>query len=232
MQVSDIMTRDVIFATADMTIEAAAALMVNNRLSGLPVVAGDGGLAGMITEGDLLRRVEIEAEGKPAGWLSSFFRPGQCARDYARTHGRKVGELMSDEIVTVSPTTSVSEAARLLESHRITRLPVLEDNRLVGIVTRADLLKALLAALPETSGETLPDGELHRRVIAECARQGWVPRVGFSVAAKDGYIVLSGVVPDESERVALRVIAENVPGARGVRDNLVCIEPLSGAVLG
>jgi CBS domain-containing protein len=214
-----------------MKVEDAAQLMMRHRLSGLPVLDENGALAGIVTEGDLLRRAEIGTEGQGPGWLVSFFTPGRSARDYVHTHARKVGDLMTRDVVTVSESTSLADAVTLMQAHNVKRLPVIEQGRVVGIVARADLLKALVKALTDSPACTVPDAELRDKLLAEMNRQGWVPHANLGASVKSGVVTYFGTIQDERERNALHVIAENIAGVKDIRDQLVCIEPMSGAVI-
>lgn len=231
MKVADFMSTTPITVTADVGLEAAARLMVDHRVSGLPVVDGAGGVIGMITEGDLIRRVELGTAGRPAGWLSGLFSPGRSAREFVSTHGTRVGEVMSGEVVSVSPEATLAEVVALMDTHQVKRLPVLQAGRLVGIISRADLLRALAQLLGEQHVEAISDIELRKRVLAKIAEQAWAPCATVDATVKDGVVELRGAVSDDRERVGLRVIAENTPGVRQVHDRLVWVEPFSGTVI-
>jgi len=157
--------------------------------------------------------------------------PGRIAGEYVRTHGRKVEEIMTSDVVSVTQETPLGEVVGLMERRRIKRLPVLGDDVLVGIVSRADLLRSLLHALEAQHSETRRDDEILEQIQAELAKAAWVPRDGLSIAVKDGIVDLNGVILDEKEREALRVVAENTPGVRAVEDHLVWVEPVSGTII-
>jgi CBS domain-containing protein len=231
MNVSDVMTRAIVSAVPGMKVEDAARLMVQHRLSGLPVLDKQGVLAGIITEGDLLRRAEIGTEGQGPGWLVSFFVPGRSAREYVRTHARKVEDLMTRDVVWVGEQTPLADAVALMETHRVKRLPVVEQGKVVGIVARADLLKAFVKALPESPACVVTDAEMTERLRAELNGQGWAPHANLGASVKNGVITFFGTIQDERERSAIRVIAENIAGVKSIRDQLVCVEPMSGAVV-
>jgi CBS domain-containing protein len=142
------MTHRPITIGPDASLDKAAALMIGNRVSGLPVVNAWGVVVGMITAGDLIRRAELGTARPPPGWLSSFVSPGHAAQDYLYAHGRKVREVMTHEVITVSPETALAEVTEMMESQQLKRLPVLEKGKLVGIVSRADLLRVPTQLLP------------------------------------------------------------------------------------
>jgi CBS domain-containing protein len=205
--------------------------MVRHGISGLPVINPDRTLAGIMTEGDLLRRAEIGTAGNSPGWLACLFTPGRSAHDFVRAHARKVEELMTREVITVAAGDSLADAIALMQAHGIKRLPVVENGRLTGIVSRADVLRALLTKLSGVPVVSATDAEILDRIRAEISRHGWLPRLNIDLNVRDGVVELLGIIPDERERAALRVIAENTPGTKSVRDRLICVEPLSGAVI-
>ncbi|HXZ00429.1 MAG TPA: CBS domain-containing protein [Stellaceae bacterium] len=231
MKVSDIMTRGAVTVTADSTIEAAARLMLSHRISGLPVVDAAGAVIGIVTEGDLLRRVEIGTEARRGRWFELLVGPGRLAGDYVRSHARKVGEVMTREVAGIGPEAPLAEAVALMERRHVKRLPVIDGGRVVGILSRANLLSALLEMLAAPTPGAGSDREIRERVLAEIDKQRWAPRVSIDVAVSQGIVELHGAITDERERTALRVAAENVPGVKGVRDHLVWIDVVSGMVL-
>jgi len=236
MNVADIMTRQVISVTPQTTIAEAAQLLLDNRISGLPVVDPGGAVVGIVTEGDLLRRVETGTQRRHSHWLEFLIAPGRLAREYTDANARNVGEVMSAEVVSVTPGDALPEVIRLMEHHHVKRLPVIEAGRLVGIVSRANLVRALLRNLAEPPGNAAGDAvagdaDIQGRIVAEIARQPWGPRASVDVRVKDGTVELYGTITDERERTALRVLAENHPGVKAVLDHLVWVEPVSGLVI-
>jgi CBS domain-containing protein len=152
LTIEDIMTRHVITVTPTTPIHAAARLMVEYRVSGLPVVGEDGRLVGIISEGDLILR-HRRPRTKP--WWRAFFDDGeQLAREFRKAVGTTVAEVMSHPVISISPAWGVETAAAILQNRSIGRLPVVRDGRLVGIVSRADLIKALAYG---TDGGAIPD---------------------------------------------------------------------------
>jgi CBS-domain-containing membrane protein len=202
--------------------------MIENRISGLPVVDAAGRLVGMVTEGDFLRRTETGTEIRRPRWLQFLLSPGRLADEYVRTHARKVGEVMTPDVAAVTEDTLVDEIVRLMERSRIKRVPVLRDGRLVGIVSRADLVRALAGLLAEAAPASLDDTALRDRILADLDKQSWSPRVGVNVTVRNGMVDLWGTLTDERERQALCVACENVSGVKGVRDHLCWVEPQSG----
>ncbi len=229
MKVHDVMTWGAITVEPDASVARAVRLMLQNKISGLPVVDGKGQLVGMVTEGDFLRRGELGTQWQRPRWLEFLLGPGRLAAEYVRSSGQKVGEVMTIEPRTVTPATPLDEVVRLMERHRIKRLPVVQDGKLVGIVSRANLLHALASVAHEVKAPAGDDATIRERILAECAKQSWATHV--NVVVRDGVVGLWGVITDERERQAFIVAAENVPGVKAVHDHLAWIEPTSGMVV-
>jgi CBS domain-containing protein len=228
MKAADVMTRNVISVGTAASVLEAIRLMLQNKISGLPVVDGEGLLVGMVTEGDFLRRAEVGTERKHSRWLEFLMGPGRLADEYVRSHGRKVGEIMSPDPVTITEDTPLDAVVRIMEEHRIKRLPVVRGRRVVGIVSRANLLHALASVARELPAGEQSDTEIRERILAELANKRWVPRNFVDPVVRNGTVELWGTIFDERERQAVRVLAENVPGVKAVRDHLVWVEPMSG----
>ncbi len=231
MNASDVMSRNILSVGPNTPVAEAIRLMLDNHVSGLPVIDETGQLVGILTEGDLLRRGETGTERHRPRWLEILMGPGRLASEYVRTHGRKVEEIMTRELVSVVPETPLDEIVELMERRRIKRVPVLDGEKPVGIVSRADLLRALARALEDQSAGVAGDEEIRERILAELAKVAWVPRDGLAITVENGVVDLNGVILDEKEREALRVAAENVPGVRAVEDHLVWVEPVSGTII-
>ena len=230
MKASDVMTRNVITVERETSVADVIRLMLENNVSGLPVL-DDGKVVGILTEGDLLRRSETGTEKQRPRWLEILMGPGRMAGEYVRTHGRKVEAIMTTDLISVTGDTPLDEVVGLMERRRIKRVPVIEGDALIGIVSRLDLLRALLRTIEAEHSEIRGDDEIREQILAELAKAAWVPRDGLSISVKDGVVDLNGVSLEEKEREALRVVAENVPGVKAVEDHLVWIEPVSGTVI-
>ena len=228
MKVSEFMTQPVITTTPSAGIEEVVRLMTANRISGLPVMDAGGAILGMITEADLLRRSETGADSPAAGWRTLFTGAARLAERYVRSHGRKVGEIMTHGAISIAPDEPLGEAAALMEARRVKRLPVLEHGRLVGIISRTDLLRALQQILPPGPSAAASDVAIRRAIWAELDRQRWVPPTFVDVKVDHGTVELRGIVLNDAERRALRVVAENIPGVKAVVDHLVWVEPYTG----
>jgi CBS domain-containing protein len=228
MNASEIMTRSVVTVAPGASIEDATRLMLGNRLSGLPVTDATGTVVGIITEGDLIRRTETGTDPGTSAWRAFWIGPERLAARYVHSHGRRVEEIMSREVITVTPATSLSEVVELMESRGIKRLPVLDNGRMVGIVSRADLLRALLRLLPQAPADECSDALVRSAIFAELDRQRWAPRAFVDVRVDHGVVQLRGIVTSQAEREALRVATENTPGVKGIVDDLIWVEPYSG----
>ena len=226
MQVKDIMTINVISIGADESVAKAASLMLQNRISGLPVVDTEGELVGMVTEGDFLRRRELGTQRRRPKWLEFIVGPGKLAEDYVRTSGRKVQDIMTPDPWTISEDDTLEAIVEMMERHHIKRLPVTQGGRMVGIVSRANLMHALATVARDLPPPAGGDSAIRANILAAIAKQDWAPRI--NVIVKDGVAELRGVVTDDRERQGLVVAAENVGGVKKVHDHLVWVEPISG----
>lgn len=229
MKAADVMTRNVIVTTPDASIVDVARLMLQNGISGLPVVS-DGRLVGIVTEGDFLRRAETGTERHRPGWLEFLLGPGRLAEDYAHSHGRKVEEVMTSEPSSVSEDTPVEEIVALMERKHIKRVPIVAEGRVVGIVSRSNLLNALASLSRVAAPVTTSDAALRDRILKELGSKPWAP-MGLNVVVRDGEADLSGVIVDERERQAIKVAVENIPGVKAVHDHITWIEPVTGMFL-
>jgi len=229
MKAHDVMTWGAITVEPEASVARAVRLMLQNKISGLPVVDDKGQLVGMVTEGDFLRRGELGTQRQRPRWLEFLLGPGRLAAEYVQSSGQKVGEIMTPEPKTITPETPLDEVVSLMERHRIKRLPVVQDGKLVGIVSRANLLHALASVAREVKVPAGDDATIREQILAECARQPWAPHV--NVVVRDGVVGLWGVITDERERQALVVAAENVRGVKAVHDHLAWVEPTSGMIV-
>jgi CBS domain-containing protein len=227
MRVKDVMTPNVICIGADEPVLKAARLMLQNRISGLPVVDKEGELVGMVTEGDFLRRGELGTQRQRPKWLEFIVGPGKLAQEYTHSSGRKVEDIMTPDPWTIGQDELLEAVVDTMERHHVKRLPVTRSGRMVGIVSRANLMHAL-ASLSRDVPAPPPGGDsaIRDKILAAIAKQDWAPRV--NVIVKDGVAELHGVITDDRERAGLIVAAENVPGVKRVRDHLVWVEPISG----
>jgi CBS domain-containing protein len=232
MKAKDVMTSPVISVEPDAAVLQAVRIMLQRRVSGLPVVDGAGRLVGIVTEGDFLRRAETGTQRRRPRWLEFLAGPGRLAQDYARAHARKVSEVMTPEPITVDEETPLEDIVRLMEKRQIKRIPVVRGNDIVGIVSRANLLHALASVAREAKPVEQSDEAIRAQLLAELAKQSWAPAALIDPVVRNGVIELWGTITDERERPALVIAAENVPGVKGVRDHLVWVDATSGMVFG
>lgn len=229
MIAQDLMTSPAVTIRSDGTLLDALRLMVDRRISGLPVVDENGKLVGQITEGDLLRRSEIGSERHRPRWLEYVLGPGQLAADYVKSHSQSIGDLMTGNPISISEKTPVSEIAEVMLSAAVKRLPVLENGRVIGVVSRGDLLRSVLRQMESTLGMRLGDEAIKDSVWREIRSQSWTDPEMLDISVRDGVVTLRGVIMNQKLRQALRVAAAGVPGVVQVVDAVAWVEPLTGA---
>src|ERR1700690_3961815 len=230
MRAHQIITRPVITVTPETTIVEAANTMLQKHVSGLPVVDATGKLVGVVSEGDFIRRSEIGTQRKRGRWLRFILGPGKSASDFVHEHGRKIAEVMTKSPLTITEDTALEEIVELMEKNNVKRLPVIRADRVVGIVSRANLLQAVASLAREIPDPTADDDHIRNRVIDAMEKNDWCP-FGLSVIVKDGIVHLSGVITEERARKAAVVAAENVTGAVKVHDHLCWVDTMSGMYL-
>ena len=218
MRARDVMVRAVVTTSPDTAVEALARLMINLRISGVPVMDRHGQLVGIVTEGDLLRRVETGTERHRPRWSEAFSPNSRLAAEYIKSHAKRVADIMTREVFSVEELATLGEIADLLETKHIKRVPVVHDGKIIGIVSRADLLKVLASGGVKTADEER-DRTIRRQLLAELREQKWAAAGEGHVVVSDGVVHFWGLVGSEEERRALRIVAENTPGVRGIEDH-------------
>lgn len=221
MNAGDIMSSPVISVAPDTAVRQIAALLFKERISGVPVL-DKGKLVGLVSEGDLLHRQEIGTDRpkRSGSWWLRLFSSDQTPAEYVKAHGRFARDVMTREVETIAPDTSVTEIATLLESRGIKRVPVMRDGQVVGIVSRANLVQALAGGHPPVARLTGPaDQAIRGRLQAELARQPWWHAAASNVIVTDGVVHYFGTFDRDDERDAARVAAENIPGVRAIEDH-------------
>jgi len=226
MQVKDIMTKNVITIGCDDPVLDAARLMLQNRISGLPVVDRGGELVGIVTEGDFLRRSELGTQRRRPKWLEFILGPGRLAEEYVHNSGREVEEIMTPDPFCAAESDQLEKVVEQMERRHVKRLPVVSSGRIVGIVSRANLMHALASLSRSPAAASASDSAIRDQILASLAAQNWAPRV--NVVCKSGVVELWGVITDDRERQAVIVAAENVAGVKKVHDHMVWVEPMSG----
>jgi len=231
MKAEDVMTRHVISIDPNATVLQAARTMLQHRISGLPVIDKAGKLVGVISEGDFLRRSETKTEHRRSRWLEFVMGPGRIADEYTHTHGSKVSEVMSTDVQAVNDNTALEDIVELMERRRIKRVPVLCGGEVVGIVTRSNLMHAMVGLARGAHAPAESDIAIRDRLLGEMKKEKWAPTATANVVVHGGVVELWGVIIDERQRMALKVAAENIPGVKAVKDHLVWVEPTSGMVI-
>lgn len=227
MRAHQIMTKPVITIEPDATIVEAANVMLRQHISGLPVVDAAGTLVGIVSQGDFLRRSEIGTGRRRGRWLKFILGSGRSAIEFVHEHGRKISEIISPAPVTVMEDTPLADIADLMEKRNVKRLPVVRGGRLVGIVTRTNLLQAVADLARDVPDPTADDDRIRERIIRAMEKADWRP-VGLNVIVRDEIVHLSGAILDERARQAAIVAAENIEGVRKVHDHLCWVDSITG----
>jgi CBS domain-containing protein len=230
MRVRDVMTYGALGVPVTATLSEAVETMLRSHVSALFVFDAEHAMVGVVSEGDLLRRAELGTERKRPHWLEFLLSGGRLAQSYAHSHGRKVAEIMTPEVVTIAEDADLSEAVDLMLKRKVKRLPVLRGEAVVGVISRSDLLKGLLESLPKPDAPH-PDAEIKAAIQVELDKLGWAPRASVRVEVANGVVTFEGAITDERLRSGLKVIAENTPGVKEVHDHIGWIEPNSGFYL-
>ncbi|WP_291865752.1 CBS domain-containing protein [Bradyrhizobium sp.] len=230
MRAHQIMTRPVITVTPETTVLEAANTMLQKHVSGLPVVDASGKLVGIVSEGDFIRRGEIGTQRKRGRFLKFILGPGAAATDFIQAHGSKVAEIMTQQPVTVTEDTPLEDIVQRMENNNVKRLPVMRGEKIVGIVSRANLLQAVASLARQVSDPTADDDHIRNRIIDALEKNDWCP-FGLTVIVRDGIVHLSGVITEERSRQAAVVAAENITGVKKVHDHLCWVDTMSGMYL-
>jgi CBS domain-containing protein len=233
MQVKDIMTRAVVTVKPTTHLTQAIAKLLGNGISGVPVLDEDRKLVGILTEGDLLRRVETSTEPQTSRFLSFLRSTGSQAEEFVRTHSRRVRDVMTEDVATIEEEASLEDAVNLMEKKDIKRLPVLRNGLLVGILSRSDLVRALGNKLRSMDAQDdLSDGAIEKRLNEMLDGEPWYNSHDVRFKVRDGVVTLDGIVVDQRTRLALWVAAENVAGVKAVNDELTYVDPLATSGVG
>jgi len=231
MLARDVMTSGVVPVNSSSSLAEAVELMVKLKVSGLPVVDDRGQLVGMLTEGDLLRRAELGTERKRPRWLEFLLGPGAIAQDYVKTHARRVDEVMTEGAYSVAEATPLADVVSLMNSRRVKRVPVVRDGLPVGIISRADLVRALGVMMQGAADQPKrDDANIKATILETLNRQKWAANSPISVQVHEGNVEIRGVLTDDRQRAAIVVAVENTPGVKAVTDNLALIEPFAASL--
>jgi len=219
MKAADIMVKEVVTAGPETSVQELAAIMLERRISGMPVVDGAGRLLGIVSEGDLIRRPEIDTDRVKLGWLRLLVSDEARARDFVKSHGRKAREVMTQPAISVAADAPLAEVVWLMERHRVKRLPVVEKGRLVGLVTRADLLRAV-AARQALAPVERGDEELRQKIVSMLRDEDWAASAVVHVQVENGVAQLWGTVESGDQREALLLAVRGVAGVKDVQPHL------------
>jgi CBS domain-containing protein len=233
MKAADIMTANPITVRPDTPLDAAVALLIEKRISGLPVLDAEGYLVGILTEADLIRRAETGTERKPR-WLEMLFSQQRLASEYVHTHAQTVADVMTHDVAFVTPDTPLADVVTHMEKRQVKRLPVLDrpGGALVGIIARADLVRALAHMLAERPAPISSDAAIRARILAEIAAQPWTPQLrDLAITVTDGTVELTGIIHHDEQRKALKVLIAGVPGVKAVEDQLIWSDVTTGGLI-
>lgn len=220
MIAADVMNAPVITAKPEMSVEQVARIFLQRHISAMPVVDTQGKLIGIISESDLLHRSETGTERQRPWWLVALTSDEILASEYVKARGSSVSDLMTRKVITAEPDTPLSEIASLLEKNAIKRIPILVNGQPIGIVSRADLLYALVMAR-HTVKIPLSDRKIREQLLAHLKKQAWSYSVQLNVTVNNGIVDLWGISDSEAEKKAIRIAAENISGVRAVNDHIV-----------
>jgi CBS domain-containing protein len=218
MKVAEVMESNVVSVRPDTTVSDVAKILLSHRFSAVPVLDENSKLVGIVSEGDLIRRVETGTERHRSWWLEVLTSGEKLATDYVKSHARYAGEIMTRPVVTVEEGTTLAEIAKLFEHHNIKRVPVVRGDKIIGIVSRADLLR-VLASLHEKSGPVVADdAEIRAEILKQLKSEHWFASAQVEISVRGGVVKVEGVVTSPEQQNAIRVAAENVSGVRTVND--------------
>jgi len=224
MNAGDVMIREVVTIGPETPVLEIVQLLLARGISGVPVIDEDGGLVGVVSEGDLLRRVEIGTEKHRGGWRAFFTGTVTLAEEYVRSRGTMARDIMTHEVVSVSRTTRLGDIAELMEHNHIKRVPVLEDGRLVGLVSRSNLLRAFASQRAEAGPVVgADDTAIREALLAELGRQTWSRRAENTVVVTDGVVHLWGLAATPEELRALELAAQGIAGVKAVRNHMIVL---------
>jgi len=227
MRAHQIMTHNVITVSPETSIFAAASIMLENHISGLPVLGPTGELIGIVSEADFLRRSEIGTQRRRPRWLQFFTSAGRLADDFVAERGRNVGDIMTRDPITVSEDTELEKLVSLMERNGVKRIPVVRGNRLIGIVTRSNLLRAVAGMARDIPDPTADDDHICARLLRTLGTADWRP-MGLQISVRNGVVHLHGLITDDRARRAAIVAAETTEGVREVHDHICLVDSWSG----
>jgi CBS domain-containing protein len=220
MKARDVMTLAVFTVKPTTSVKDVARLFVEQRISAAPVVDDQRKIVGIVSEGDLVHRTEISTERRHPWWLDLVVRDEVIdAKEYIKAHAKRVADVMTKKVITAEPDTPLQEIAETLEKYGIKRLPILCDGRLVGIVSRANLVQAIATGGSKLD-TALSDTSIREKLLTELNKQNWAHTALLNATVNGGVVDLWGFIESDTERKAIRVAAEATPGVRAVNDHM------------
>jgi len=225
MKAADVMVSAVISVGPNARVEEVAGILLAKRISAVPVIDEQGELLGIVSEGDLMRRAEAGTDRSRSWWLEYLTGKQVLAAEYVKSHSHKVTDVMTRSVITATPETPLSEIATLLERNRIKRVPIVQNGKVVGIVSRANLLQAL-ASMPakNAAAESAGDSQIREEVLSRLNAELWRPSM-LNVTVRDGTVDLWGFVASDDEKKATRIAVESIPGVKTINDHLTIPPP-------
>jgi CBS domain-containing protein len=221
MIAADVMVRNVVSVKPGDNVGEVVNLLLEHDISAVPVVDEEDRVVGILSEADLIHRQEIDTDKPHRWWIEAVLPASKLANEFTKAHGQRVEEIMSPDVVTAAEDTPLGEIAALLERHRIKRVPIVRDGKLVGIVSRSNLIQGLASAMPHADGPTASDRQIRLDLLDRLAHQKWTEFGETNVIVKDGVVHLWGLVYTPAERKALVALAEEIPGVVGVSDEMI-----------
>jgi CBS domain-containing protein len=220
MLARQVMTPNPIAVAATIAVEDVARILLERRISAVPVIDAESRVIGIVSEGDLMRRREAGTERRYSWWLELVSDPQTMARDFVKSTGHKVSDVMTKQVISVGEDTPLAAIAEILEKRHIKRVPVVKNGKLVGIVSRADLVRALLTGRAAAGASAASDSDIRDHFLARLGQEPWGPRSFVNIVVSEGQVELWGFAGSPDEARAIGLLAEDVPGVRGVVNNV------------
>jgi CBS domain-containing protein len=229
MKASDVMVANVISVPPNASVREVARVLLSNQISAVPVLDELGRLIGIVSEGDLMRRAELDTEHRRSWWLRIFSNKDKeaLAMEFMKSHSQNVADVMTRDVITAAPDTPLREIAAVLEKNHIKRVPIVdEEGKVIGIVSRANLIQALATLREDNEQAGTDDTTIRQKVMAQFRSEEWSKYSTLNAMVQGGTVELWGFVGSEAEKEAARVTAELVPGVRAIENNVI-VRPIA-----